>query len=193
VVAIVGAFFPERAINRLTGNGTMKIKGIEITFGGSIRTAVIVCGVFILALAGIETYMKLSNEQYRIHAKLGTKVTIAKEYDESNKLFNDLVYADRSLRQNIAYLDQHGFPKECYTQPILLSKCGGLINKADSELHDTLDFKLAEEEDKTKYLAALAEGVRTSPSIWKVVYWNNCTLGGWEMCSILKAAIDRAD
>jgi hypothetical protein len=106
VVAIVGAFFPNNGINKITGNAKIKLKNIEITFGGSIRAAVIVCGIVILVFSGVETYGSIAEEKNRIAANGGSAdSTLNSEAEQYTKFFENLQHTNERISNITYYLE----------------------------------------------------------------------------------------
>jgi hypothetical protein len=60
-LTIIGAFFPARFLKGVTGNGSIRILGNEVSFGGSLRLAVVVSGIVTLIFAGIETNSNIAS------------------------------------------------------------------------------------------------------------------------------------
>ena len=76
VLTFLGAFFPSDFTNKLTGNGKITFKGVEVSLAGSLRLGVIVAGIVVLIGVAIQTSINVAKTTAGINSDSLTPETI---------------------------------------------------------------------------------------------------------------------
>jgi hypothetical protein len=166
-------------------NYKVTMKGMNFTFGGTIRAGVILCGLAILILAGVETFNKLAAEQARIKEKQDLDIrTLGAEADYYTKKFHKFNLTDDEIKRRL----NHAVPELARLREPHPDWYGFDVRAKLEEI----DF-LTNLHDK--FLQDVDREVADSPSIWKMIYMRNCIIAMevTQTCAQLKRALSQQD